>query len=135
MNDWIYTFHMPLFFIVAGLFLKPGKNIYLKRAKNLLVPYLVFAIVTYIYWRLFEMRFRPIGGEGFDPNKHFWDIFWQTHKFNFNVVLWFLPCLYFTITIANLTFLYIKQKWLIIIICCIWVVIVSLYIPNTQSMW
>lgn len=132
--EWIYTFHMPLFFIVAGLFLNPNKEIFVKRVKSLIVPYFIFAIITYLYWRFFELQFRPIDDD-LNINTHFLDIFWQTTEFKFNVALWFLPCLFFTTILANLIFLYVKKSLIIKTICILWIVAVSLYIPNTQSIW
>ena len=41
----IYTFHMPLFFLLSGLFFKPTVNLLnliIKRAKTLLIPYYLF---------------------------------------------------------------------------------------------
>lgn len=45
-NKWIHAFHMPLFFIVSGFFFKVrpvGENL-LRKARTLLVPYLVIGI-------------------------------------------------------------------------------------------
>lgn len=43
----IYTFHMPLFFLLSGLFFKPTIDLLTliaKRARTLLVPYYVFSV-------------------------------------------------------------------------------------------
>ena len=43
----IYTFHMPLFFLLSGLFFKPTVNLLnliIKRAKTLLIPYYLFGL-------------------------------------------------------------------------------------------
>ena len=130
LSEWIYSFHMPHFFVISGLFLKEGNNVYLKRAKTILVPYLVFAIVTYIYWRFLEQKFRPLN-DSLDVNKHFFDIFWQMNEFKFDVVLWFLPCLFFTITFLIFLLKIIKHRYIIICVCVLWVIVVSMYIPDT----
>ena len=54
---WVYSFHMPLFFVVSGLTWRLPKTsfgAYAKRsAKNLLLPYLVLNVVVYcIKWVL-----------------------------------------------------------------------------------
>ena len=47
--QFIQTFHMPLFFIIAGFFISdtvPLKEFSLKRAKRLLVPYIVSCLIV-----------------------------------------------------------------------------------------
>lgn len=49
---WIYSFHMPLFFIISG-FLWSNKNIdikitIIKRFKALIIPYILFGLVFFI---------------------------------------------------------------------------------------
>ena len=54
---WLYSFHLPIFFIVSGILfaLNPkklsigNKEFILKKAKNLLYPYLTFSIISIIY--------------------------------------------------------------------------------------
>ena len=52
---YIYSFHMPVFFIISGIIFE--NNVYKydsklqflkKKAKLLLVPYLTFSVITYI---------------------------------------------------------------------------------------
>src|SRR5271154_1600527 len=50
----IYAFHMPLFFFISGLVFKPtvGKSmlsVTFKYIKQLIIPYYLFAILTYIF--------------------------------------------------------------------------------------
>ena len=47
----IYTFHMPLFFLLSGLFFKPTVNLLnliIKRAKTLLIPYYLFSVFALV---------------------------------------------------------------------------------------
>lgn len=86
-NVWVYAFHMPVFFILSGLFINPNKyGIYEfveKRIKQILVPYFLFALIycfgheslkdwTYI---LYASRDSLVIAKSFSP-------------------LWFLPCLF-----------------------------------------
>lgn len=52
-ENWILTFHMPLFFLLSGYFVKgdpePFRSWLAKYAKRLLVPYLFFHLVTFPY--------------------------------------------------------------------------------------
>lgn len=48
-HDWIYSFHMPFFFILSGFFFRSGKYAFgdfiVRKAKTLLVPYLFFVAI------------------------------------------------------------------------------------------
>ena len=106
---YIYSFHMPLFFFVSGMFFKysdVNSSFYKfikKKFRSLMVPYVLFGILTYCIWLLQMMlkKYRIIGsypvpeslirpligmiyGNGIDG--------WLKH----NVLLWFLPCLMIT---------------------------------------
>lgn len=61
--SWIFSFHMPLFFIVSGMLFHERQFLdsFKKKVTRLLIPYLFFGIVTFVYWALIERRFR-VGG-------------------------------------------------------------------------
>ena len=51
-NKWIFSFHMPLFFLISG-FLTSSKNIeygkyIIKRFKQLFIPFFLFGFITYL---------------------------------------------------------------------------------------
>lgn len=110
----IYSFHMPAFFVLAGLMtsvssqsvsvaLRPGKSF-----KRLLVPYFFFGVVGAIVYMVVMPCFAKVsagatryydqfgGGEWW----HTWAsllygaAFPGTDGFRCNSVLWFLPCLF-----------------------------------------
>ena len=62
--QWLYTFHMPLFFALSGYILyKFGKYItfqkfLLKRTKSILWPFILFRFLLFIYWIVIEPHFR-----------------------------------------------------------------------------
>jgi len=60
----IYSFHMPLFFIVSGMFLKPMPIMAAVRkyAVRLLLPYYVVAIIALLSVWLAGYFFRGKGG-------------------------------------------------------------------------
>lgn len=90
----IYTFHMPLFFFLSGIAFSVSRkeDFVFRRARSLLVPYLGFCLLTFFYWFLLERRFRPPGP---DAGELFLNIFLaQAGKYEFNAVMWFLPCLF-----------------------------------------
>lgn len=62
-QNWLYSFHMPLFFIISGYLQgKAGdvdiKIFFKKRIWTLLNPFILFFILSFIYWIIVERRFR-----------------------------------------------------------------------------
>lgn len=103
----IYQFHMPLFFILAGAAMTYSSKGYSFRTKvkTLLIPYFMFSVMCFVYWALLESRFRPITdgnifGDLFNGNikiQQFVNIFIAINSksaYIYNIVLWFLPCLF-----------------------------------------
>ena len=68
MGQWIYSFHMPLFFILSGYLMfnktvdwKYGGACYLvKKTKHLLWPFILFRVLLVIYWLMIESKFREL---------------------------------------------------------------------------
>lgn len=103
LSSWIYSFHMPLFFFISGLsfFIASKKDYIWKQIKHLLIPYLIFSILSFAYWYLLELPFRKI--TDVNPVEQFLNIFIARageDSFLYNIVLWFLPCLF----VSNILF-------------------------------
>lgn len=93
-SNWIHAFHMPLFFIITGYFLKPCANkkelkaTIIQRTKKLLIPYSVFSIVGFLLWIVLK------------NDSSIWEpilkILWKNQE-GVPVVsaIWFLTCLFF----------------------------------------
>uniref|UniRef100_A0A7C3NH83 Acyltransferase 3 domain-containing protein n=1 Tax=candidate division WOR-3 bacterium TaxID=2052148 RepID=A0A7C3NH83_UNCW3 len=50
---FIYSFHIPLFFLISGFLFKTNdnfKNFFIKQFKRFIIPYYIFSIITYIFW-------------------------------------------------------------------------------------
>lgn len=96
----IYSFHMPLFFFLSGLFIsrqcEKGFSIYLKKNfKSLLLPYLYFNIFSIAFHYVMSMIFHKelLQGSVFDNIIGiFVGMRWGS---SYHHVLWFLPCLFF----------------------------------------
>lgn len=119
----IYAFHMPLFFMISGMLFKRDKftgfsDFLKKRAKRLLVPFVIYSLVTWIIWATFRFIRH-------DNVVSYWDPLLQTiiakgsgAYMVHNSALWFIPCLfateiiYFSFSRCN----YVVR--LIISICC-----------------
>lgn len=110
----IYLFHMPLFFYLSGATFSFSKskfdgNFVIKRIKTLLVPYVIFSLISFLYWWRIESHFRPILdspifagklGELSIPLQQFINIFVSISSgcaFLYNSPLWFLTCLFISV--------------------------------------
>ena len=55
-TQWIYSFHVPIFFIISGFtyrYCADKKAFYLKKFRRLVIPYLCFAMMSVlIYWAM-----------------------------------------------------------------------------------
>ena len=98
LNHFLYAFHMPLFFIISGLLFKPrALGVVLRRkAQSLLIPYFAFALLTFLYWSVIERRFRPGAYSVTDAAINIVVARAGIEHNPYNVVLWFLPCLFIT---------------------------------------
>lgn len=117
---YIYSFHMPLFFFIAGMFFKSDyittgfKKYIIKKLRDRLLPYFFFGIITYLVW----LAQSSIGVKSeIDPLKPLFGMFYGTSQWLIaNNVLWFLACLFITeILFFILRSHFIKQYILIIV--------------------
>ncbi len=97
---YIYGFHMPLFFFLSGLVCNEKKynwSSFLKsRFNTLIIPYVVFYLVTWLYWLFIERSFRPIDLTWWQPLVGMiYGAQWHG-LMDHNGILWFLPCLFMT---------------------------------------
>lgn len=131
-NAVIYSFHVPLFFVVSGLFARPQqrfRSYFLKNVKRLLLPFLVFFLlgltVTCILIGL--------------KNKNIYDIIWcfiNANTFRINVSpIWFLACL-FNVTILFYVFYKIilsRDNILLTIISIGIIVVIAWQLPELEN--
>lgn len=90
--NWIYSFHMPLFFIVSGILenIKGKtkhteiKNVIIKKAKSILWPYFIFSIIAIIKIYIIEGKNQAI------------EVALQSLFLYGYSALWFLPTLFFS---------------------------------------
>lgn len=92
-HDWIILFHMPLFFIIGGCFIKDEayKVFLYKKMRTLLIPFIVFYLFSFIVKTgLYYIR------------SHSFDFLFDLHFYStktINYVLWFIMCLFIAINI------------------------------------
>ena len=108
----IYAFHMPLFFFLSGLtfrYEKYQQNFPLllkKTTKMILLPYVLFALLSYVIWAIENGT--SVGG----VFSHLQGIIYgNSSSLFFNVVLWFLPCLFLTKIAFTFLTKFVKKKY------------------------
>lgn len=114
-NQYIYSFHLPLFFFVSGYLFNIGKypkfiSFLKKRAKSLLIPYFVFAVLAYIFLVILQQfnllnigySFEGINNLIFLPLTK---ILYSHNLDPFNNPIWFLTCLF----IVEMYFYFLKK--------------------------
>ena len=104
----IYSFHMPIFFLISGITFKEDdlstKEFITKKIKNLVVPYFIINIISYI---LFFILFKLGIIDNFDPLNWFFGIFYA-HDEVFTIPCgpsWFLLVLF----LVEVLFYYFKK--------------------------
>ena len=100
--NWLYSFHMPLFFLAAGWVYKE-KSILTdikRRIQTIVVPYFSFGLMVLLYWQVIERKFRD-SDMGFIES--LLGLFSGCYdNLDFNVHLWFLPCFFVTVVLFNI---------------------------------
>lgn len=102
----IYSFHMPLFFVLSGLArgMKPDENLVStarKLAQTLLVPFAFFGLVTLCYYILLQKavahEFLTLGQIALAAARIFYGVGeWMP----INSPLWFFPCMFVTMLLS-----------------------------------
>lgn len=135
LNTLIYSFHMPLFFIIGGFFLKMEVD-FVKVLKRLLMPFLIASV----FWAFFapylvqlptyyrSMELYPISYDlGEQTTKFFKAIFYGTRIHILGTGLWFLVALSMARVIWSIVQGYFKVKITIGYILIVFTIIMLLY--------
>ena len=96
LQAFIYSFHMPLFFFVSGMLYHKKEHFLKNISIKIGVPYICFALLSFVYWFLIESRYRS--ASSVDVLAQLINIVWPMNMlgaYEFNIVLWFLPALFF----------------------------------------
>lgn len=120
---WLYSAHVPLFFVLSGLFFENSlsRRSFVKRKINsLLLPFLIYYIISYI---VFYVLLLIVGPDNTMVSKFsgLQDIF--TQRLTYNGPLWFLLCLFEVELFFYLLYRVLKMVWIRVAICmCIFAV-------------
>ncbi len=103
---WIYSFHMPLFFFLAGLFFKPDEpfvQIVTKRFNSLIKPFFITLFLLYFVAAFFSSQL--------NLNTIFFRLLKSFYGTGFLewVPMWFLPALFLTYLFAFAFYTLIKK--------------------------
>ncbi len=96
---YIYSFHMPLFFFLAGMCYRKGKytsalHVVKARAKTLLLPYVIFSVSTWGVWALYNLILHNEVESYLSPLLQTFLAQGSGGYLVHNVPLWFIPCLF-----------------------------------------
>lgn len=96
---YIYSFHVPLFFFISGMFHPKTVTVSVikRRAKMILVPYFIWAILLYFFWLFIGRMFGVSSENDLSPINNFIGIFYAQGGKSFmdwGIPIWFLPCIF-----------------------------------------
>lgn len=100
LNVWLCSFHVPLFFFLAGLTFKPEKYqnfAFLIRTKfrQLMIPYFLFAFVQWCWTAVNVLCMSDMEGLRIEYiGKKFLGIFLQIRRTLYGPGVWFIPCIF-----------------------------------------
>lgn len=95
----IYAFHMPLFFLLSGMLFRRDKynsfvSFIRKRAKRLLMPYVLYSVATWGIWALFRFLRHDQVDSYLSPLLQTFIAQGSGEFMVHNSALWFIPCLF-----------------------------------------
>ncbi|MBQ7669389.1 MAG: acyltransferase family protein [Clostridia bacterium] len=123
----IYSFHIPLFFILAGMMYNSEKYTSFKallksKIKSLGVPYLIFCLIGVLYAVAVTLAECVIHEKTVSDlwtllYRCLYSIVWAPYSKRyfgfFNVPMWFVPCLLLVFILYYFVRKFIKNKWLL----------------------
>ena len=107
LEEYIYSFHMPLFFIIAGIFHPKKINIptIKKRFRQILLPYFLWSFILFGFWLFIGRKFGESVHLDLSITKNFIGIFFAQGDINFmnwGIPMWFLPTIFLTFLLFGL---------------------------------
>lgn len=117
-----YSFHMPLFFFLSGIIFHHKRHEHFwpmvkKNIRTILLPYFLFAIISYLLWYFTLTSSQPSFSEVIN---HLKGILYGNNGENilfYNGVLWFLPALFVTkVLFSSFTLLSVRKRFLLLLL-------------------
>lgn len=132
LGSFIYSFHIPLFFFIGGIFVNPDNPViefFKKNARRIFVPYFLFGLLGLVVNAIKEVA---LGRERQSVLDELVGLFWWMdidHLQHYGFVLWFLPALFWARAFVFLLIKYIKINAILLLIM---VLVFSSYILESQ---
>lgn len=106
-HNWIFSFHMPLFFIISGLFFREASLSVLlqKKIRRLIFPYVIFFVVGLLITLLIPEWRNKLSFSGLAI-----DIYLGNPGIVNVSSVWFLVCLFFSMLILHMVLLIEKRN-------------------------
>ncbi|MFY9242505.1 MAG: acyltransferase family protein [Polaribacter sp.] len=132
-EGYIYSFHMPLFFFIGGLFHPPKINLKIvkKRANQILVPYFLWSCLLFLFWLLIGRKFGDSVFLNYSVLDHFLGIFYAQggHPYmSWGVPMWFLPSIFFSFLVFGIVRKIKEEKYQIL--CVLVLIFLGFLIPR-----
>lgn len=120
LQDWIYVFHMPVFFFLSGYLFSPSRHpsfgdFAWLRFRQLIIPYVGINVVAYLFWLLVGRHV----GAGVDTVA-WWSPLMAALLGNgpgmiHDVPLWFFLCLYLVELVHHALFVGSRHPWWLVV--------------------
>ncbi len=95
LSNWIWSFHMPFFFIISALFVgwekSDFKDFACRKTKVLIYPFVVYSIINLLLWHI--VYGKTLGGYALEVLSDGWG----------GVALWFIPIFYLSTLACKVT--------------------------------
>jgi fucose 4-O-acetylase-like acetyltransferase len=106
-EKYIYSFHMPLFIMIAGFFHPSISNFskIKKRFHFIIIPYFIWGFLLFAFWFFLGRKYGSNVPLNLSPIKNFIGIFYAQGGQNYmdwGIPLWFLPFIFCTFLILYL---------------------------------
>lgn len=100
-EKYIYSFHMPLFFIVAGIFhpVVQNKKSIVKRVKTILIPYFLWSLFLFLFWVIIGRFYGESANYNLSVYKNLIGVFYAQGDrayMDWGIPMWFLPTIFLT---------------------------------------
>ncbi len=130
-GQWIYSFHIPIFFIISGILfyqkneLKYSKKEFLiRKLKTILFPYISISLINILYSII-----TSIAHNNFTISTVLNELL-STLSFNGILALWFLPTLFLSETLCYLFLHYLNGRVMIISVSIILTILTSVLLAG-----
>jgi len=139
-EPYIYSVHVPLFFLISGLFQSDSvsNNQILRRAKQLLIPYFIWAFALFGFWWAVGRKFGKSSTQDLSVLDNFIGIFYAQggpEYMDWGIPLWFLPCIFLVFLLhAGITrFIKTKSQNILVLILgflgILWAKVTEIHLP------